>query len=63
MDLDVMEQVLVVLFTGVRDTSCIPGHAKEGGESMDEARPYFYLQPLRCYGCNLGLCPSVLNRS
>lgn len=43
MDLDVMEQVLVVLFTGVRDTSSIPGHAKEGGENMDESGPHFYL--------------------
>lgn len=43
MNLDVMEQVLVVLFTGVRDTSCIPGHAREGRESMDEAGPYLHL--------------------
>lgn len=31
MVLEIMEQALLVLFTGVRDTGCVPGHAREGG--------------------------------
>lgn len=56
-----MEQALLVLFTGVRHPGCDPGHARQGGQSMDEAGPYFLLEPLRCFSRIVGLFPSGLN--
>ena len=55
MDQDIMEQALLVLFTGVRDTGCVPGHARERGQSMDEAGLFFLLEPLEMFWMLCGL--------
>lgn len=62
-DLDIAEQALLVLVTGVGNTGCAPGRAREGWWSTDEAGPYFLLEPLRCFRCHADFCTSVLNRS